>query len=128
MTTLLAPRASRSRAARPNPWRQDTGSAPGPNVWQQYDAGTGGSAWFATGATGAAINCTLATPCTLSRRKTRLPNARISLSLGITKGRDDPFVGAVDGLRINRTLVYDFEPNGVERKMPRARTPGQWAG
>ena len=34
------------------------------------------------------------------------------LSVAITKGRDQEWHGAVDGLRINGT-VYDFEESGV---------------
>jgi hypothetical protein len=33
-------------------------------------------------------------------------------------GRNAIFAGAVDGLQINRT-VYDFEPFGVRRRIPR---------
>jgi hypothetical protein len=83
-----------------------------PNVWQRYDAAAAGNKWFATGAAGTTIGCTLATPCSFDVLKSRLPNAFVSFSLGISKGRDTPFVGAVDGLQVNK-VVYDFEPNGV---------------
>jgi hypothetical protein len=86
--------------------------APFPNVWQRYDAAGTGSRWYATGSTGPAIGCTLATPCSFATLKSRLPNAVISYSLGISKGRDTPFVGAVDGLQVNNT-IYDFEFSGV---------------
>ncbi|PZG16203.1 hypothetical protein [Nonomuraea aridisoli] len=89
-----------------------------PNVWQQYDASTTGSRWYATGATGTAIGCTQATPCSFADLKTRLPNAVVSLSLGFSKGRDNPFVGAVDGLQVNNT-VYDFEFSGVRTRLAR---------
>jgi hypothetical protein len=39
----------------------------------------------------------------------------IIYSLGISKGRDTPFIGAVDGLQVNKT-VYDFEPLGVRSR------------
>lgn len=87
------------------------------NVWQRYDATATGNKWFATGATGTRIGCTLSSPCSFAQLQAQLPNAQISLSLGITKGRDDAFVGAVDSLRINN-LVYDFEKNGVYAKAP----------
>ncbi|WP_344946866.1 hypothetical protein [Sphaerisporangium flaviroseum] len=92
-----------------------TPSAPGsqlPNTWQQYDASAAGSQWYATGATGILINCTLASPCTFDQLKARLPDAVITLSLGFTM--DTPFIGAVDGLQVNNTL-YDFEPLGVHK-------------
>ncbi|MBF8184291.1 hypothetical protein ITP53_00715 [Nonomuraea sp. K274] len=88
------------------------------NAWQRYDAAATGSRWYATGATGTTIGCTQATPCSFTDLKTRLPNAVISLSLGISKGRDNPFVGAVDGLRVNNT-VYDFEFSGVRTRLER---------
>ncbi|WP_141576266.1 hypothetical protein [Actinomadura sp. WMMA1423] len=94
-------------------------SAPTPvrYVWQRYDATTSGSAWFATGSTGTTIGCTPVSPCSFADLKTKLPNAEITLSLGISKGRDTPFYGAVDSLRFNN-LVYDFELNGVLTKAP----------
>ena len=36
-------------------------------------------------------------------------------TVAVTKGRDNSFVGAVDGLRLNDT-IYDFEPFGVEEE------------
>jgi hypothetical protein len=90
-------------------------SAPGtrlPGTWQQYDASAAGSQWYATGATGALIGCTLLSPCTFDELKTRLPAAVITLSLGFTEG--DPFIGALDGLQVNNT-VYDFEPLGTRK-------------
>ncbi|MFG1694722.1 hypothetical protein [Nonomuraea sp. NPDC049309] len=88
------------------------------NRWQQYDASADGSKWYATGATGGAITCTQATPCSFTELKNKLPDAVISLSLGISKGRDNPFIGAVDGLQVNRT-VYDFEFRGVRTRFAR---------
>ncbi|MGH3378137.1 MAG: hypothetical protein ACRDP6_25755 [Actinoallomurus sp.] len=88
------------------------------NVWQQYAASAGGSHWFATGATGTAIGCTVVNACSFNVLKSRLPNAVVSLSLGISKGRDSAFAGAVDGLQVNNT-VYDFERNGVRRRAPK---------
>jgi hypothetical protein len=89
-----------------------------PNVWQQYDATAAGNKWFATGAAGTAIGCTLATPCTFDVLKAQLPNAFVSFSLGFSKGRDTPFVGAVDGLQVNK-VVYDFEQKGVRKVKPK---------
>jgi hypothetical protein len=90
------------------------------NQWQQYDASADGSRWYATGATGGAITCTQASPCSFTELKAKMPDAVISLSLGISKGRDNPFIGAVDGLQVNHT-VYDFEFRGVRTRFVRER-------
>ncbi|WP_329247778.1 hypothetical protein OG417_54140 [Actinoallomurus sp. NBC_01490] len=92
-----------------------------PNVWQQYDATAAGNRWYATGSAGTAIGCTQATPCSFADLKSRIPNAVVSLSLGISKGRDTPFIGAVDGLQVNN-VVYDFEQNGVRQRPSRLLT------
>jgi hypothetical protein len=85
------------------------------NNWQQYEPSAAGSAWYASnGATATATGCSLTTPCTFSTLKSRLPDAVITLSVGVAKGRDNAFAGAVDGVQINDRL-YDFEPNGVRR-------------
>lgn len=85
------------------------------NVWQRYDASAAGSQWYATGATGPLIGCTLATPCSFTDLKAKLPNAVVSYSLGFSKGRDTSFIGAVDGLQVNN-IVYDFEFTGVRTR------------
>ncbi|MDX6744097.1 hypothetical protein [Actinocorallia sp. A-T 12471] len=86
-----------------------------PNRWQEYDAAADGSQWFATGQTGADSGCILADPCTFAELKLALPNAVVTYSVQFQKGRDNAFVGAVDGLRLNNT-VYDFEYNGVRKR------------
>lgn len=89
------------------------------NTWQQYDASAAGSKWYVSSGTLAGlIGCGIGAPCSFNELKAKLPNAVISLSLGISKGRDNAFVGAVDGLQVNNT-VYDFEPFGVRRTIPR---------
>ncbi|HEY0537748.1 MAG TPA: hypothetical protein VGD53_05240 [Actinoallomurus sp.] len=89
------------------------------NTWQQFDAGGAGSAWFPTSGTlQAATGCTFVAPCSFDVLKSKLPNAIVSLSIGISVGRNAIFAGAVDGLQINNT-VYDFEPFGVRRTIPR---------
>ncbi|WP_218034388.1 hypothetical protein [Acrocarpospora corrugata] len=88
-----------------------------PNTWQQYDASAAGSKWYATGATGSLINCTLITPCSFADLKTALPDAVITYSLGFSKSSGNAFIGAVDGLQVNNT-VYDFEPYGVRKTTP----------
>jgi hypothetical protein len=90
-----------------------------PNTWQQYDASGAGSGWYATNGTiQAQTGCNQITPCSFAALKAKLPNAIVSLSIGISAGSGAIFVGAVDGLQINRT-VYDFERFGVRRTVPR---------
>lgn len=91
-----------------------------PNIWQQYNATATGNQWYATGAAGTTIGCTQATPCSFAVLKSRIPNAVVSLSLGFSKGRDTPFIGAVDGLQVNNN-VYDFEQDGVRQSPPKPR-------
>ena len=87
-----------------------------PGQWQKYDAFATGNRWYATGGGGDLFgngHCNLANPCSWNDMKAELgPNARITYSLGIQKGRDNPWHGAVDALRVNGT-VFDFEPGGV---------------
>ncbi|WP_326823060.1 hypothetical protein [Streptosporangium sp. NBC_01756] len=83
-----------------------------PNAWQQYDASAVGSKWYATGATGILINCTLASPCSFDQLKAALPDAVITLSLGFRM--DTAFIGAIDGLQVNNT-IYDFGPLGARK-------------
>ena len=83
--------------------------------WQQYEPSAAGSAWYASnGATATATGCTQITPCTFALLKSRMPDAVITQSVGIAKGRDNAFTGAVDGVQINNRL-FDFEPDGVRR-------------
>jgi len=90
-----------------------------PNTWQQYDAGGAGSGWYATNGTIRALTgCNQITPCSFTILKSRLPDAIVSLSIGISAGSGAAFAGAVDGLQINRT-VFDFERFGVRRTVPR---------
>lgn len=97
------------------------------NAWSGYiDATDPASGWW--GLTGSAFNspatqanCGLNGPrCTFEQVMTLLEDdssfATI-LTVGITKGRDFEFHGAVDGLRINDD-VYDFEENGVSVVKP----------
>ncbi|TMR10387.1 hypothetical protein ETD86_39830 [Nonomuraea turkmeniaca] len=84
-----------------------------PSNWERYTPSAPGSAWWATNSeTASATGCTLSSPCSFSELKDALPDAVITFSLGINKGRDTPFVGAVDGVRVNNR-IFDFEPQGV---------------
>jgi hypothetical protein len=88
-------------------------AAPVTNRWTGFiDATTTGD-WYFTGGTGADTGCNQTTFCSFADAKAALgPNASID-TVAVTKGRDDEWVGAVDGLRINDN-VYDFEPTGVK--------------
>jgi hypothetical protein len=89
------------------------------NTWQQYDASGAGSGWYASnGMVQAATGCTQGSPCSFDVLKSKLPNAFVSFSIGISAGPGATFAGAVDGLQVNNT-VYDFEPFGVRRTIPR---------
>ncbi len=68
-----------------------------------------------TGAAGTATGCNQTTTCSFAELQTALADggdAATILTLGVTKGRDLAWQGAIDGLRIN-TQVFDFEANGV---------------
>ena len=92
-----------------------------PNAWSAIDASTGAGWWFTNGATATATNCGQgAAPqhfCTLAEVKAAAPNAVVTLSAAIAKGRDFEWHGAVDALRINNK-VYDFEEHGVVERTP----------
>ena len=91
------------------------------NAWSAIDAATGAGWWFTNAATAAATNCGQgAAPqhfCTLAEIKAAAPNAVVTFSAAISKGRDFEWHGAVDGLRINNK-VYDFEEHGVVERTP----------
>lgn len=89
-----------------------------PNVWSPYLDGTTSGTW---GLTGSQFNTPPSTECgynyggcTFDELQALLATgdgAKI-ISVGVSKGRDNAWLGAVDGLRINGD-VYDFEPFGV---------------
>ncbi|MFJ7948385.1 hypothetical protein ACIQ6K_32810 [Streptomyces sp. NPDC096354] len=92
------------------------------NQWSPYIEATSSAngSWYLTGAAGTAISCTSSLPCTWALIKSRLDDGGSSgrptiLSVAVGKGRDNAWVGAVDGLRIDRT-IYDFEADGVNAR------------
>jgi hypothetical protein len=92
------------------------------NHWTGYIDATMNGAWYFTGGEGTTTSCSLSTPCTFATAKQRLVtfnngSPAIVYSVAIAKGTDNPFQGAVDGLRLNNK-VYDFEdePDGVKEK------------
>lgn len=78
--------------------------------WSEIDASTA-QRWYYTGAFGTDSGCNQTTYCTLADAKAAAPDATI-YTVQLSKGRDNAFSGAVDGLTLNST-TYDFEPTGV---------------
>jgi hypothetical protein len=99
------------------------------NDWEKYDGatavGTGSSGWYFTNGTVAtATGCSqTGTMCSLSDAEAALvaqndgSGAATILTVGVGKGRDDAFQGAVDDLQINNQ-VFNFEPFGVSTEAP----------
>lgn len=86
------------------------------NEWSSYIDATSSGQWYLTGAAGTASGCNQTTTCSFSALKTALDDTGDTpkvLSAAVAKGRDNQWVGAVDGFRINDT-IYNFEPFGVE--------------
>ncbi len=91
-----------------------------PNVtlpgWSNFIDATTTGLWGLTGSDFAATPCALNGPrCTWTQLQTYLDDGGAPATIytvQITKGTDQAWAGAVDGLRINNT-VYDFEENGV---------------
>ncbi len=81
------------------------------NKWTKIDATTA-KRWYFTGAAGTSSNCNQTTYCTLEEAKAAFKDASL-LTVGLSKGRDNAFSGAVDALVWDDT-TYDFEPTGVE--------------
>ncbi|MFF3565756.1 hypothetical protein ACFYXS_37585 [Streptomyces sp. NPDC002574] len=83
--------------------------------WSPYlDATTTGT-WFLTGNE---TSCTQTAPCNFDRLKASFTGGvgrPTILTVAVGKGRDHMWIGAVDGLRINRN-IYDFEADGVKTR------------
>lgn len=96
-------------------------AAPVTDRWSGYiDATTTGN-WYFTGAEGTATGCDGSLTCNFAQAKAALSDggvAPIFYSVAVGKGRDNAWVGAIDGLRINNT-IYDFEADGVKSRGPR---------
>jgi hypothetical protein len=87
------------------------------NQWSGYLDATATGGWYFTGSFGATPPCTQADPCPFSVAKTKASGGTV-LSVLVGKGRDNMWIGAIDGLRLNRT-IYDFERDGVKRRNAR---------
>jgi hypothetical protein len=93
------------------------------NAWTAIDATDAAAGWwyFTNGTTATAVGCGQSGPlCSFEDLQANIANTAgyedmaVSLSFGVSKGRDHEFQGAVDALRYNDE-VYDFEPFGVTR-------------
>ncbi|MFB6978133.1 hypothetical protein [Streptomyces scopuliridis] len=94
--------------------------APSPvtDRWSGYLDATRTGTWYLTGNAGNMTGCKLSAQCTFQQLKTTLNDGGAQPTVytaGVGKGRDYMWIGAVDGLRINRT-VYEFEADGVRTR------------
>lgn len=83
-------------------------------AWTEYssDVATDGYWYFTSGPVATATTCGQANSCTLTQALNGLgANAKL-YTVGVGKGRDSEFHGAVDALNIGNT-TYDFEAKGV---------------
>jgi hypothetical protein len=88
------------------------------NQWSGYINATTTGQWYFTGAAGVETGCNSTTPCTFAAAKAALNDGApgpIIYTVQVGKGRDNAWVGAVDGLRLNST-IYDFENDGVRSR------------
>lgn len=86
--------------------------------WSPYLDATTTGRWFLTGNAGTVTVCNQTTVCTFQQLKTALNDGGAQPTVhtaAVGKGRDHMWIGAVDGLRINRT-VYDFESDGARTR------------
>jgi hypothetical protein len=92
--------------------------APVVNQWSSYIDATTTGKWYFTGSTGVTTGCNQVTMCTFAQAKTALNDGSpdpVIYTAAVGKGRDNMWIGAVDGFRINKK-VYDFEAGGVKAK------------
>jgi hypothetical protein len=90
-------------------------AAPQTQRWSEFIDATSTGEWYFTGAEGGATGCSQATPCTFAQAKSALNDGSprpTFHTVAVGKGRDNMWIGAVDGLRLNDT-TYDFEREGV---------------
>lgn len=91
------------------------------NTWRAINAAAavtnhGEEGWyFSNGTVATTTNCTQAHLCSLTEVKAAAPEAEVSLSVGLGKGRDSQFQGAISEFHINATS-YTFGPGGTFKK------------
>lgn len=91
-----------------------------PNVFEYVDATTPPTEpnegwWFSNGTVGAETGCTLSNPCSLAEVQAAAPEAEISYSLGLGKGRDTLGEILIDEFRLNGA-TYTFGPLGTYKE------------
>ncbi|MEU6343150.1 hypothetical protein ABZ883_19665 [Streptomyces sp. NPDC046977] len=87
-------------------------ASPTVNSWSPFINAAESGTWYLSGGE---THCTQSAQCTFAQLKASFTGGVAQptiLSIAVGKGRDFMWIGAVDGLRINR-YVYDFEPGGV---------------
>ncbi|MET8247288.1 hypothetical protein ABZV31_24395 [Streptomyces sp. NPDC005202] len=90
-------------------------AAPVTGRWSPFIDATSTGYWYLTGNETA---CTQAARCSFEQMKASLNDggeAPTIYTVSVGKGRDHMWIGAVDGLRINRN-IYDFEADGVRTR------------
>jgi len=86
--------------------------------WSSFQSAAHQGQWYFTGTAGTVTGCNQTTMCSFSAAKAALvanqngDGPATIYTVAVAKGRDNAWVGAVDGLRINNTR-YDFEAYGV---------------
>ena len=101
-----------------------------PDVFQYVDAtavpsNTGSEGWwFSNGAVATATGCSLAHECSLAEVQAAAPEAEVSFSLGLGKGRDSMGEILIKEFKLNGT-TYTFGPGGTLRI--RAPSPRRFA-
>ena len=98
-------------------------ASPNLNGWTTIDATQPSPGqWYFTGDTGTQTGCNQTTMCTFANAKAQLvahndtTGPATILTVGVGKGRDNAWQGAIDGLVINGN-TFDFEATGV-RTLP----------
>ncbi len=90
-------------------------ASPVTDRWSPYLDATSTGYWYLTGNETA---CNQAAECTFQQMKNSLDDGGAKPTIytaAVGKGRDHMWIGAVDGLRINRH-IYDFEASGVRTR------------
>ncbi|MEV2245046.1 hypothetical protein [Streptomyces sp. NPDC049970] len=90
-------------------------ASPVTDRWSPYLDATTTGRWFLTGNAGTVTGCNQTTQCSFQQLKAALADGgaqAVIYTAAVGKGRDSMWIGAVDGLRLNRS-VYDFEAAGV---------------
>jgi hypothetical protein len=86
--------------------------------WTGYIDATSNGYWYFTGAEAGATGCTQAGTCNFTQAMTALNDGGatpVTYTYQVAKGRDNMWIGAVDGARYNGK-IYDFEADGVKMK------------